>query len=411
MLLTMAAVAVGCGADSNSKNETPAEFYAAGNATYYDADAEMDTLSYAIGMQIGMDNHLRQGYLNLDLDVVLDAVEEGVAQKTFDVESIRENMKNMEYFMMKRIQPYQIAAMFMGPQGDESMLPAIYDDTYNVEEVSRWYGYDVANYLMRVMAPLNMYWVYEAIKDSANIESFDTADSVMAITTQQMQASIQKYMFGELGEKVRAMSDEWLADVSGRNGVQMALCGDDTLYYRIDVPGDDTRLVSLRDSVQLGYDVYTFRGYPVESTAERAARYYETAEEMRRDTVLSDSLRNARVEQTLAEAARVEAPFIKMENMALKGAIEGMKQVGIGGEVTIYIPGSLAYGSTGCQVVVPDEAIYMRVSIKDIKPQSVDLHLAPAPGTSRVITLPANMPTSSEAGKAPVTPVSVQAAE
>ena len=77
-----------------------AEFYAAGHATYYDADAEMDTLSYAIGMQIGMDNHLRQGYLNLDLDVVLDAVEEGVAQKTFDVESIRENMKNNQ--MMKQ---------------------------------------------------------------------------------------------------------------------------------------------------------------------------------------------------------------------------------------------------------------------------------------------------------------------
>lgn len=386
LLLCVAAVMVGCGADSK-KDATTGEFYEIGNAAYYDEEGEFDSLSYAMGMQIGLDANLRQGYLNLDIDIVLDAIKERIALTEFDADFMRENTKNMDNFMAKRIQPYQMAHMFAGPNPDESMLPQIYDEEYSVDKVSRWYGYDVVNYLHRTMAPLNMYWVYRAMEDSEQVTDSKQIDSLMSVTIKQMQHSMKQYMTNDLITKVQSMSRAWLDDVAQREGVEMSVFNGDTLYYRIDNPGSEVRPTSERDSVTISYDVYTFRGHPVESSEERASRYRDAAERIRRDTVLSDSLRNEQINRALADAERAAKPSLVVKNIAIKGAIDGMMKIGVGGEITMYLPGTLAYGSKGRQVVVPDEAIVMRIKMVDVKPyQPSTMELEP--GASRVYKVP-----------------------
>lgn len=397
MLCAVAAIAVGCGGDK--KETVESEFYGINNEMYYDANGAFDTLSYAMGMQIGMDAYVRQSYLNLDMDKALEVVEERINQTEFDVESLRENQKNMEYFVMQRIQPRQMARMFMGANADDSMLPPVYGDEFNVEDVSEWYGYDVVSYLHRSMAPLNTYWFYEALEDSKQLTDMQSADSVMRITTKQMQEAIQGYMLGDFIDRTDKLSREWLADIAQRESVELAVYGEDTMYYRIEAPGDEELMPRFdRDSVTISYDVYTFRGYPVESTDERAARYREAADKLRQDSIMSDSVRNVRIEQALADAEEAAAPSILVDNLAMKGAMEAVKKIGVDGEITVYMPAALAYGSRGRHVVAPGEAVMMRIKLHDVKPQK----MVPVPGSSQVYTIP--VPDLQPVKKAPSLP-------
>ena len=382
MLCAVAAVVVGCGGDKKTAEN---EFYGINNQMYYDANGEFDTLSYAMGMQIGMDAYVRQSYLNLDMDKALEVVKERIEQTEFDVESLRENQKNMEYFVMQRIQPYQMARMFAGTNADDSVLPSIYGGEFNVENVSRWYGYDVVSYLHRSMAPMNTYWFFEALEDSKQLTDMQSVDGVMRITMEQMQEAMQKYMMHDFIARNEELSREWLADIAQREGVEMAVCGEDTMYYRIEVPGNEELMPKFdRDSVTISYDVYTFRGFPIESTEERASRYRDAVDKLRQDTILSDSVRNVRIEQALVDAENAAAPSILVGNFAMKGAVEAVKKIGVDGEITVYMPAALAYGSRGRHVVAPGEAVLMRIKLHDVKPQK----MVPMPGNSQIRTIP-----------------------
>ena len=53
----------------------------------------------------------------------------------------------------------------------------------------------------------------------------------------------------------------------------------------------------------------------------------------------------------------------------IKGWTEGMKLVGKGGKIVLYIPSDLAYGSHGAgRAIGPNEALEFTVELIDVKP-------------------------------------------
>jgi FKBP-type peptidyl-prolyl cis-trans isomerase FkpA len=59
-------------------------------------------------------------------------------------------------------------------------------------------------------------------------------------------------------------------------------------------------------------------------------------------------------------------------NRVIKGWTEGMKLVGPGGKIILYIPAELAYGSQGAgQEIGPNEALEFEVELIEVKPAAV----------------------------------------
>jgi FKBP-type peptidyl-prolyl cis-trans isomerase len=56
-------------------------------------------------------------------------------------------------------------------------------------------------------------------------------------------------------------------------------------------------------------------------------------------------------------------------NRVIKGWTEGMKLVGVGGEITLWIPAELAYGERGAgSDIGPNEALKFKVELLEVNP-------------------------------------------
>lgn len=380
LVVAMATLA-SCGGDKNN-------YYCQGdnNRTYTDANAEFDTLSYALGMNLGVSINVQQADFDLDNEVIIKALKQELGKKSADQDFIEANRKNMERFTNDRVRNYMMMRnMHRTDRPDTLKLPALYDDTeYTPAKVSEWMGYDMGNYVRTIMIPVNLHWVCKAIEDSKAIENRSQIDSVMQLSFAQMGGAMREYVNNEMPNFSLERSKEWLADVAMRDNVEMLTVGSDTMYYRIEIPGSELKATSTRDTVSFRYEAFTRRGSLIESTTQRAESVREQIATLKADTVMLADTRDKRVAALEEQLASVELPTVPLGQFRIPGAIEGMKLVGTGGKVTLWMPATLAYGKRGNRQTLPNEAIVMSIEIVDVKPVA-----GLAPGAASIEAIPA----------------------
>ncbi len=174
------------------------------------------------------------------------------------------------------------------------------------------------------------------------MDSTVRADAVMAgiedalkrnekISFDDGRTYLLSYMNFDVYERVRNYEEQYLTDLAASDGsVVRSKSG---LTYKVGELGDMSRTVSTdRDTVAFTYRVTNMAGEEVDRVGERA-----------------DTLRN-------------------MVGRLQDGLKEGVKLVGPGGKITLWIPSSMAYGSEGDKAkgIKANEMLRYEVNIVEV---------------------------------------------
>ena len=170
----------------------------------------------------------------------------------------------------------------------------------------------------------------EAIEAGLLISTNDIQTELMNLQREMMEK--QRAEQQKKAEEAKLASAEWLAEVEKQEGVQKTESG---LLYRIDREGNDVFATEDSDVVEVNYEGKTRNGNIFDSSYERG--------------------------ESISFAL----------NRVIRGWTEGMKLVGEGGQITLWIPSELAYGERGAgQDIGANEALEFKVELIKVNPEN-----------------------------------------
>ena len=301
---------------------------------------KVDSLSYAVGADLGLNLNFGMGDMDLDRDVVKASILDFYKNGDVEGEEIKALRSRMMEYQYTHVMP------FMNAKRMQSMietdcpdtlpaLPALYDENFTREDVSKMIGSNMGAWIKGLRAELDMKSVMRAVDDGLALESAEHIDSLMLLTQQQMRDVFTAYT----AEQKRIMEEErqaklaenaeasaaWLAEVEKMDGVHKTESG---LLYRIDREGTGAQATKDSSVVEVNYEGKTRDGKVFDSSYERGES--------------------------------ISFPL----NGVIKGWTEGMKYVKEGGQITLWIPSELAYGERGAGADIgPNEALEFKVEL------------------------------------------------
>lgn len=341
-------------------------------AIYTEEVPQLDTLSYAMGANLGLSLHFQLAGIDFDMDRVEAGITDRVAGKqSVTADEAREKINS---FLREKYQAYRMALMQkereaeaaegQTAQSDMTELPAIFDEQYTREQMSYNFGVDMGENLVKMNAPINLYWFFRAMDDSQKAEKDDIAAS-LAISEDEVLNALMTYFQQTVPARNAELSEKWLEEVAGKKGVEKTESG---LLYRVNSKGGKKHATDDRDIVRVKYEGKLRNGEVFDSSYERAEQIRKMIAELDENQEMTEEQKAGRrdmLQQQLDQSETVEFPL----NRVIKGWTEGMKLVGEGGSITLWIPSNLAYGPEGAgRMIGANEALVFNVEIVEVKP-------------------------------------------
>lgn len=188
-----------------------------------------------------------------------------------------------------------------------------------IDTLSYAIGWDVANMIKPVDSTLNIDVIASGIRDNFNGKT--------ALTEEEIYAFMQEYFMVRKPAKAKQESEDFIASIEKSN--KKAVKSESGLVYEIVELGDmSVKAVNDADTV-----VATYKG----------------------------TFPNGEVFD-----ANEEIPFPL--NGVIAGWTEGIKYVGKGGKINLWIPADLAYGERGRGNIPGNQALAFEIEVIDIKP-------------------------------------------
>ena len=293
--------------------------------------SEMDTLSYAFGINVCGGISYDMPDLKLDWGVMGKAIEKALlAPMPTGEDTAKAEAQALldEFFRGPRMERMNAKAeAIMAADSTHQLVREdfIDFDVFDGDEaqrkaVSEAYGVYTGSNLRASRMPLKTYWLQQGMAD------YTAGEAV--ISESFAQQFIQNFYVTEMPLKNAAESKAWLAEVEKQKDVKKTESG---LLYRIERAGDTSNMPTAEDSVVVDYEGKLKDGYVFDSSYERGES--------------------------------IEFPL----NGVIKGWTEGLQLIGKGGKITLWIPSELAYGAYGSGSIGPNTALLFKVELHDVK--------------------------------------------
>ncbi len=306
---------------------------------------EVDSLSYAVGADLGLNINFSVKELELDKAEVMNVAKDFIINGNIESEEFQQDVQTFQTFQYTKFMPYmQEASKYEGSDRLDTIpeLPQLFDEVYTRENITRCIGKLMGANIISIKDELNLAKTYAGMEDGIKVESIEKIDEQLVLTMEQMGqlfASFREKQMKKQMEEMEALkvknaeeSAEWLAEVEKMEGVQKTESG---LLYRIDRMGNGKQATDDTDIVKVNYEGKIRSGKVFDSSYERG------------------------------EA--IEFPL----NGVIKGWTEGMKLIKTGGQITLWIPAELAYGDRQrSEDIGPNCALEFKVELLEVKPQA-----------------------------------------
>lgn len=298
--------------------------------------AKIDTLSYITGLQVAseIENEIVP-QLKLDYQTIVKTLEKQFAKsKPFKVEGVTISPENINEIGRSYFNQ-ELQARIMAAKEDETGNTEIFPDPKEKKIVSTLIGADFAYRLAKSPQPIDKKSFMKGISDSHVNKA--------KLTIEEANKYLEHYFTVIIPQNNRVNSEKWLAKIAKQKGVNKSETG---LLYKIENPGDmNIKANKDADVVKVLYTGRTRDGKVFDSN-----RWADMSKERRR---MSEEGKDSPIEFPL--------------NRVIKGWTEGMKFVGKGGRITLWIPAELAYGERGAgQDIGPNEALCFDVEVLDV---------------------------------------------
>ena len=324
--------------------------------------SKFDTLSYAMGVNMSHSIKQQMGDIPFNFDAVEEAIELSALDKAPKVvgEDTLTHDKSLqllrEYFMMKRPQRARAVAerreMADSIAIAEGREPEVIDPDYadpgmfeSEEEralLSYAFGTDVGNNLRNATAPLQLVWLFRGIDDMR--------DGKAVMDAMAADNWLREYFTVRIPAENKVASEKWLAKMEKKSGVKKTESG---LLYKVVKKGDSEVMpTNDRDVVKVHY-----KGTKVDGTVFDASRFADMPKE-----------RQEMMKQYRPDDYNADEPVSFALNRVIKGWGEGLKYVGKGGKITLWIPAELAYGEHAPGNIGPNQALRFDVELIDVEP-------------------------------------------
>lgn len=317
--------------------------------------SEFDSLSYALGANIAYS----MGYEPKDIPFDYKAMDKAIKEGAFDKASESHDAsieKLRTYFMTKRGERAQAIAASRAEAdsirlaaGDSTKVdypvadPAMFETEEERTDLSYAFGNDIGFNLSQSGLPLQIMWVTEAMQN--------VRDNNPKMTQDEVNSYLQYYFMVKRPAENAEASKAWLEKIEKKSGVQKTESG---LLYKVTKAGDERlKAVDSRDVVKVHYTGRT-----------RDGKVFDTSLFKNRSKEQQEMLK-----QQNPEGYDQDEPIEFPLNRVIAGWTEGMKLVGKGGKITLWIPAELAYGARGAgRDIGPNEALEFEVELIDVTP-------------------------------------------
>lgn len=312
------------------------------------SESQMDTLSYYLGTNIGQGVSTQMN----DIEFNYAIMEEGIADGAFDraKQTQQEAIELLRDYFTNRLNARRSEnAKIEADTTSEAELLPLFASKEECDSVSYAFGNDIGCNLRSSKLPLQVLWVVKGIQDGRNPE--------VELDPAAIQTYLQHYFTVVRPAQEMEKSAAWLAKMEKKSGVQKTESG---LLYKVVKAGDmSLAATDDRDVVKVHYTGRLMDGTVFDSS-KFENRTKEQQDAMREwEPGLFDENGNIKEEN----------PVELQLNRVIKGWTEGMKLVGPGGKIILYIPSELAYGQRGAgRDIGPNAALEFEVELFEVQP-------------------------------------------
>ena len=325
--------------------------------------ATLDSLSYCLGANIGGGIKQQLGDIPFDIEVVKEGMKGGLTDKS--KLSHDEAVELLRTFFSQTLNERR-SAFDEVAKADTTAVFQVFETAEECEELSYAFGTDIGTNVRKSNFPIQYYWLFKGFQDAYEGSTELTQVAVMSF--------LQHYFMVTRPTEAAERSAKWIEKKAKGFGAKQTESG---LVYKVVKAGDMEKAAkSDEDVVKVHYV-----GKLQDGTVFDASRFENRSKEQQEMIRLQQPSLFDEKGNLLEEDEPIEFPL----NRVIKGWTEGMKLVGPGGKIKLYIPADLAYGRRGAgQLIGPNEALEFEVELLEVVP-AVTEEVAPveeAPATT-----------------------------